>query len=796
MLIVRDLARDSSESRLHLAREPVRWRRLRLWHHAAALLMVAAIAGAMAMKPAAAAGAGDNEIRIGNTMSYTGPLSSYSIIGTTIAAYFEKVNAEGGVNGRRINFISYDDSYNPARTVELTRKLVADDGVLFMLASLGTASSAAVQPYLNSNKIPQLFVASGASIWDKPHEFPWSMGFQPSYEIEAHIYAQYLLENYPQGRIAVLYQDDIFGKELLKGLNDALGGKIPVVAESYKVTDTSIDAQLTRLKASGADIFVDLTTPKFSIMAIQRLAAMAWKPVHLLSTVSVDTVQQPAAAQHAEGLLSAAFTFDADDPEIASAPGYDAWVAFMDRYLPAASKKNSLAIFGYAVARATVEVLTKCGDDLSRDNVMRQASSLKGLQLPMLIPGVVINTSASDHAPFEQMQMMRFSDGRWQRFGSVRSGVDPGSVSSSFMTLFRYGKEKHELAAQLNLNTVTLMTGSIGSTYAQIGADLASVLDDGPRMRVLPVLGRGSVQAVADVLLTKGVDAGIVRKDTLAYLERKDFADNIRNQFVYITKLFNEEMHVLAPVSIRSLKDLDGKTVVVGVPDGGTFVTSINVFERLGIRPHLVYSEPRLALDMLRRGEIDAIVTVEGKPVQWLSQLNDPNLHLVPVGYETPLQEEYLPSQLTSADYPNLVADGAPVDTIAAEAILAAYNWPKASDRYRRLSVLVDSLFSRIAQLQRPPYHPKWKEVALPAPVAGWTRFSAAQAWLDLHSPGAETAAISESDAIEGPSVIGKRPDREDQLFREFLQWRAARLRVRTPPGPRRATVVRSGSMR
>jgi len=281
---------------------------------------------------------------------------------------------------------------------------------------------------------------------------------------------------------------------------------------------------------------------------------------------------------------------------------------------------------------------------------------------------------------------------------------------------------------------------------------------------------------VADILLLKGVDAGIVRKDTLAYLERKDFANNIRNQFVYVTKMFNEEMHVVAPRTIRSMKDLDGKTVVVDLPDASTFVTSINVFERLGIKPHLLYIEPRLALEMLSKGEIDAIVAVEGKPVQWLSQVRDPNLHLVPVEYEKTLQEEYLPSQLSSADYPNLVSDAGPVDTIAAEAVLASYNWPPTSDRYRRLSLLVDSLFTRVAQLQRPPFHPKWKEVALKAPVAGWTRFQAAQEWIDRNSPSVGTAAASA--AVEVPRA-GKPLDRNDPLYREFLEWRANRLNVR-----------------
>ena len=243
--------------------------------------------------------------------------------------------------------------------------------------------------------------------------------------------------------------------------------------------------------------------------------------------------------------------------------------------------------------------------------------------------------------------MMRFTNGQWQHFGPVRSGIDPGAVSDSFKTIFKYGTAtKRDLANQLNANTVSLMTGSFGSTYAQVGADLASVLDNGTALRILPVMGRGSVQAVSDILLLRGVDAGIVRKDTLSYLDRKDFAKDIRNQFVYVAKMFNEEMHVLAPKTITSMKDLDGKTVVVDLPDSSTFVTAINVFDRLGIRPHLIYQEPRLAVEQLRKGEIDAIVAIEGKPLQWLNQINDRNLHLVPVEYAKPLQEEYLPSKL------------------------------------------------------------------------------------------------------------------------------------------------------
>lgn len=738
----------------------------------AAALAVAAMACALDTGCAFAAGPGDAEIRIGNTMPYSGPASAYGVIGKIVAAYFDKVNAEGGINGRRIKFISYDDGYNPAKTQEATRKLVEEDNVLFIFASLGTNTSAAVQPYLNAKNIPQLFVASGASMWDQPREFPWSMGFLPSYQSESHIYAQYLLENHPKSKIAVLYQDDGFGKDHLKGLKDGLGGKIPIVAEqAYKVTDTSIDAQIAKLKASGADVFMEFTTPKFAVMAIRRVAEIGWKPLHFLSSVSesYSAVIHPAGPDNAQGILSAGYRLEGEDAAGAGEAVFRDWAAFMQRYAPSISRSNGQAVFGYLGAYTMVEVLKKCGDDLSRENIMKQARALKGLQVPMMIPGIVMNTSASDHAPIEQMRMMRFDNGHWQHFGPVRSGIDPGTVSESFKSIFRYGTAKKDLANQVNANTVSLVTGSFGSTYAQIGADLASVLDSGTNLRVLPVMGRGSVQAVADILLLKGIDAGIVRKDTLAYLERKDFANDIRNQFVYVAKMFNEEMHVLAPRSIASMKDLDGKTVVVDLPDSSTFVTAINVFERLGIRPHLIYMEPRLALDMLRKGEVDAIVAIEGKPLTWLNQISDRNLHLLPVDYARSLHEDYLPSKLSAADYPNLIAEGRQVDTIAAEAVLAAYNWAPNTDRYRRLQLLVDQLFTGIERLQRPPFHPKWKEFAVRAQVAGWTRFRAAQEWLDRNMP--PTAAVSSASGALLSSEAASREN--DALYRQFLEWRA-----------------------
>jgi branched-chain amino acid transport system substrate-binding protein len=737
------------------------------------LLAIAVLLGA-----ASSGRAAEDEIRIGNTMPYSGPASAYGVIGKTISAYFQKINLEGGINGRKINFISYDDAYNPQKTVELTHKLVEEDKVLFIFASLGTAPNAAIRPYLNSNKIPHLFVASGASMWDQPRDFPWTTGFQPSYQTEAHIYAQYLLEKHPTGgRIAILYQDDDFGKDYVKGLTDGLGGKIPIVAQAaYKVTEANVNQQIAVLRASGADILFDVTTPKFATMAIRRVAELGWKPEHIISTVSesVAAVLQPAGLQNAEGILSAGYTWEGDDPAAPGDPAFRDWAAFMERYMPDVSKSNSLTVYGYAIANLMVDVLKNCGDDLSRDNVIKQATSLKSLQLPMLIPGIVVNTSTSDHAPIEQMQMMQFSGGRWEKFGPVRSGIDAGAVSDSFKTIFRYGTAKRDLANQLNANTVTLMTGAFGSTYAQMGADMASVLDNSFEFRVLPVMGRGSVQAVADILLLRGVDAGIVRKDTLAYLERKGFADNIRNQFVYVAKMFNEEMHVLAPRAIQSMRDLDGKTVAVDLPDSSTFVTSINVFERLGIKPHLLYIEPRIALEMLKNGEIDAVVVVEGKPLQWLTQVRDPNLHLVPVDYDKPLREEYLPAQLSAEDYPNLISGSAPVGTIATEALLATFNWQQGSDRYRRIALLVDSLFSRMEQLQHPPFHPKWQELAPQAPVAGWTRFRAAQDWVDRNAPVASAAPT----ASLGANASGMSAD-DQTLYREFLEWKASRLKQR-----------------
>jgi len=354
--------------------------------------------------------------------------------------------------------------------------------------------------------------------------------------------------------------------------------------------------------------------------------------------------------------------------------------------------------------------------------------------------------------------------------------VDPGAVSDGLKAIFKYGPGTHETADRLNSNTVTIMTGTIAGTYVQFGADLASALDNGDQLRVLPIIGRGSVQGVADILFLKGVDLGIVRSDTLDYLEKRGYANNIKKQFTFITKLYNEEMHVLAPKSIRTLADLEGKTVAVDLPNGGTFVTSIIVFERLGIHANFAYIEQRLAYEKLKKGEIDAMISVQGKPSKFNSGVKDENLHFVPVDYAKSLQPDFLPAQLTSEDYPNMVPKGERIDTIAVPAVLAAYNWAPNTERYRRLARFVDAFFNKIAALQQPPFHPKWKEVALNAPLPGWSRFKPAQEWLDRNS-----SAMASADARrkfdkflsddQGRAFAPVKPEDREALFRQFLEW-------------------------
>jgi TRAP transporter TAXI family solute receptor len=351
------------------------------------------------------------------------------------------------------------------------------------------------------------------------------------------------------------------------------------------------------------------------------------------------------------------------------------------------------------------------------------------------------------------------------------SVVDPAKVSDSLKAIFQFGSAQTKQA--LNQNTVTLITGTIGGTYVQFGADLASVLDDGNKLRVLPIVGRGSVQSVADILFLQGVDIGIVRADTLDYLERKGFAKDIKKQFTYVTKLYNEEMQIIAPKSINSLRDLEGKTVSVDLPNGSTFVTVLTVADRLGMKANWVYIEQRIAMEKLKTGEVDAVIVVGGKPYKSVSNFgNDGRFHLVKVDYEKPLQGDYLPATLTSKDYPNLIAEGEKVDTIAVPALLAAYNWAPNTDRYRKLAVFVDYFFTKFPQFQNPPFHPKWKEVSLAAPLAGWTRLPAAQQWLDTH--GIEPVSRGRFDEfLKQSSAAGRLPADTDKeaLFKQFKAW-------------------------
>jgi len=354
-----------------------------------------------------------------------------------------------------------------------------------------------------------------------------------------------------------------------------------------------------------------------------------------------------------------------------------------------------------------------------------------------------------------------------------QTDYDPAKVSDSLKAIFQFGSVSTKKA--LNANTVTLLTGTIGGTYVQFGADLASVLDDGGNLRVLPIIGRGSVQGVADILFLKGVDLGIVRADTLDYLEKKGFANDIKKQFTYVTKLYNEEMQVVAPKTIKSLNDLEGKTVSVDLPNGGTFVTALTVFERLGIKANFVYIEQRIAMEKLKKGDLDAVIVVGGKPYVSVTTFNnDGRFHLAAVDYSKPLQSDYLPATLTSKDYPNLIPEGETVDTIAVPSVLAAYNWAPNTERSRKLALFVDAFFTKFAALQNPPFHPKWKEVSLPAPLAGWNRLPLAQQWLDKH--GVEPVKRQRFEAFlqENPAAANIQSEADKEaLFRQFQAWDA-----------------------
>ena len=391
----------------------------------AVIALAATSGGALAQKKYDT-GATDTEIKIGNIMPYSGPASAYGVIGKTEAAYFKMINAEGGINGRKINFVSYDDGYSPPKAVEQARKLVESDEVLLVFNPLGTPSNTAIQKYLNAKKVPQLFVATGATKWHDPKNFPWTMGWQPSYQSEARIYAKYLIKEKPNAKIAILFQNDDFGKDYLKGLKDGLGakGSMIIAEESYETTEPTIDSHIVKLKSTGADTFISITTPKFAAQAIKKLAEIEWKPLHIVSNVSasVGGVMKPAGFENAQGILSAAYAKDGADPQWDNDPGMKKFFAFLDKYYPDGDKRDGSLVFGYGVAQTLAKVIEMCGDNLTRENVMKQAASLKDFAPDTLLPGVKINTSPTDFAPIEQLQMMRFKGEKWDLFGDIISG--------------------------------------------------------------------------------------------------------------------------------------------------------------------------------------------------------------------------------------------------------------------------------------------------------------------------------------------------------------------------------------
>jgi branched-chain amino acid transport system substrate-binding protein len=399
---------------------------LRIAAFATAVIAYVAFGGSALAQKRYDTGATDTEIKIGNIMPYSGPASAYGVIGKTEAAYFKKINAEGGINGRKINFISYDDSYSPPKAVEQARKLVESDDVLLIFNSLGTPSNSAIQKYLNARKIPQLFVATGATKWNDPKHFPWTMGWQPSYQSEARIYAKYLMKEKPDGKIAVLYQNDDFGKDYLKGLKDGLGAKASMIIaeESYETSEPTIDNHIVKLKASGADVFIDIATPKFAAQAIKKIAEIEWKALHIVSNVSasVGGVIQPAGFENSQGILSAAYAKDGADRQWDNDPGMMKFYAFLDKYDSDANKLDGSVVYGYGAAQTMVKVLEMCGDNLTRENVMKQAASLKDFAPDTLLPGITVNTSPTDFAPIEQLQMMRFKGEKWDLFGDIISG--------------------------------------------------------------------------------------------------------------------------------------------------------------------------------------------------------------------------------------------------------------------------------------------------------------------------------------------------------------------------------------
>ena len=391
------------------------------------------LAALTALAPAGAAtaqtvvGVTATEIKIGHTNPYSGNASAYGTIGKTIAAYFKKVNDEGGVNGRKINFISYDDGYSPPKTVEMVRKLVEQDQVAFLFQTLGTPPNSAIHKYMNQQKVPHLFVATGATKWNDPQNFPWTMGYQPNYQTEGRVYAAYALSHVKDAKIGILYQNDDYGKDYLKGFEDGLGEakKLIVLKQTYEATDPTIDSQIVNLKNSGANVFFDITIPKYAVQAIKKAHEIGWKPLHFLNNVSssLGTVLKPAGLDASRGLITALYMKEITDPQWKNDKGFTDWVAFMKKYYPEGALDDQSNAFGYNVAILMTQVLKQCGNDFSRENIMKQAANIKDFELPLLLPGIKVNTGPTDFAPIEEEQLAKFDGERWALFGDIIHAV-------------------------------------------------------------------------------------------------------------------------------------------------------------------------------------------------------------------------------------------------------------------------------------------------------------------------------------------------------------------------------------
>jgi branched-chain amino acid transport system substrate-binding protein len=393
------------------------------------LVPIAALLAVALASPAALAqkkydpGASDKAIKIGNTNPYSGPASAYGTIGKTIGAYWKMVNEKGGVNGRMIEWVSYDDGYSPPKTVEMARKLVEQDRVLFLFQTLGTPPNTAIHKYMNAKKVPQAFVATGATKWNDARGFPWTMGWQPNYQTEGRIYAQHILQNNPKAKIGILYQNDDYGKDYLKGFKDGLGGKVGMIVRevSYEVADPTVDSQIVQLQASGADTFFNITTPKFAAQAIRKAYDTGWKPTHYINNVSasIGSVLKPAGLDKSVGLISTQYLKDPLDEQWKNDPSVKEWRAFMGKYYPEGNLADASNMYGYTVAQTLHQVLKQAGNNLTRANIMKQAASLKGYRAETMLPGIRITTDAGDYAPIESEQLIRFDGTAWKRFGPI-----------------------------------------------------------------------------------------------------------------------------------------------------------------------------------------------------------------------------------------------------------------------------------------------------------------------------------------------------------------------------------------